>query len=261
MASFTLTLPDMVVVTGTASGLGQEIGKLLLENGSQVIGVDVAPSELVGRDGYLHITGSIAEPETWEMVGKEIDAQNSGWLGFVACAAVLDVSTVPEATLAMINKIMSVNVTGTVLGMGATIPRMIASGRGSVVAVASVNATLAEQQLAIYNASKAAVRQLARTAALDHARQGVRINVLSPGPMMAGLFKRHAESASDTEKFVSTRANRQPQGRILEAEDVALCALFLLSDGASALLGTDIVADGGLTTGFDFRTGAEGASV
>jgi NAD(P)-dependent dehydrogenase (short-subunit alcohol dehydrogenase family) len=260
MASFTVNLPDMVVVTGTASGLGQEIGRLLLENGSRVIGIDVVPSELDGRDGYLQITGSIAEPETWGRVGEAID-QHSGWLGFVACAAVLEVSTVPEATLAMINKTMAVNVTGTVLGMGATIPRMIAAGRGSIVAVASVNATLAEQQLAIYNASKAAVRQLARTAALDHARQGIRINVLSPGPMMAGLFKRHAESASDSGKFVATRANRQPEGRILEAEDVARSALFLLSDGASALLGADIIADGGLTTGFDFRTGAEGASV
>ena len=138
---------------------------------------------------------------------------------------------------------------------------MEANGGGAIVAVASVNATLAEQQLAIYNASKAAVRQLARTAALDHARRGIRINVLSPGPMMAGLFKRHVESATDSSRFLATRANRQPQGRILEASEVAQAALFLLSDGATALLGADVIADGGLTAGFDFRTGAEGASV
>lgn len=115
--------------------------------------------------------------------------------------------------------------------------------------------------MAVYNATKAAVRQLARTAALDHARAGVRINVLSPGPMMAGLFKRHLESATDGEKFLATRSNRQPEGKILEAVEVARAALFLLSDGAHAILGADLVADGGLTAGFDFRTGAEGASI
>ena len=96
---------------------------------------------------------------------------------------------------------------------------------------------------------------------MDHARSGVRVNVLSPGPMLAGLFKRHLESASDGDKFLATRSARQPGGRILEAREVAQAGLFLLSDGASALLGADVVADGGLTTSFDFRTGAEGASV
>ena len=90
----------------------------------------------------------------------------------------------------MLARAMAVNVTGTALGMGALIPDDGKRGGGHIVAIASVNATFAEQQLAVYNASKAAVKQLARTAALDDARKGVRINVLSPGPMMAGLFKR-----------------------------------------------------------------------
>ena len=79
--------------------------------------------------------------------------------------------------------------------------------------------------------------------------------------MLAGLFKRHLESAADSERFLATRSARQPGGRILEAREVAQAAMFLLSDGASALNGADLIADGGLTTSFDFRTGAEGASV
>jgi enoyl-[acyl-carrier-protein] reductase (NADH) len=79
--------------------------------------------------------------------------------------------------------------------------------------------------------------------------------------MMAGLFKRHLESAADSDRFLATRSARQPSGKILSAEEVARAALFLLSDGASALIGADVVADGGLTASFDFRTGAEGASV
>jgi NAD(P)-dependent dehydrogenase (short-subunit alcohol dehydrogenase family) len=124
-----------------------------------------------------------------------------------------------------------------------------------------VNGTLAEQQLSVYNASKGAVRQLARTVAMDHARQGIRANVLSPGAMLAGLFERHMKSARDPEKFQATRAARQPTGRITDPGDVARAALFLLSDASAALNGSEVIADGGLTTSFDFRTGNEGASI
>ena len=116
-----------------------------------------------------------------------------GSLGLVTSAAILDVGSVLDATPAIVERAMKVNVLGTVLAFQAVLPRMIAAGGGAIVAVASVNATLAEQQLGIYNASKSAVRQLARTVAMDHARSGVRVNVLSPGPMLAGLFKRHLE--------------------------------------------------------------------
>jgi NAD(P)-dependent dehydrogenase (short-subunit alcohol dehydrogenase family) len=90
---------------------------------------------------------------------------------------------------------------------------------------------------------------------------GVRANVLSPGPMLAGLFKRHLESATDSDKFLATRSARQPGGRILEAREVAQAAMFLLSSGSTAVLGADLVADGGLTASFDFRTGEERASI
>lgn len=254
-------LPDVVVVTGTASGLGFEIGKLLLERGCYVIGVDLAQSQLTTESNYEHIAGSIAEKATWGTVLDAVRKTGKKRIGLTTSAAILDVGLVPQATEAMIAKTMAVNVTGTALGMGALIPEMEKHGGGSIVAIASVNATLAEQQLAIYNASKAAVRQLARTAALDHARSGVRINVLSPGPMMAGLFKRHLESAANSDKFLAARSNRQPQGKILNARDVAYGVAFLLSNGSAAILGADVIADGGLTTGFDFRTGEEGASV
>lgn len=261
MASVRFALPETVVVTGTASGLGEEIATLLLLGGAQVIGVDLAPSAIVGRGNFTQVIGSVSEQETWAGVTARLEESRPESIGLVTSAAILDTGTVLDASPEMIARAMSVNVTGTALAMATVIPWMEAGQRGSIVAIASVNASFAEQQLAIYNASKAAARQLARTAALDHARRGVRVNVLSPGPMNAGLFKRHVESAKDGAKFLQTRANRQPQGRILEPGDVAQAALFLLSDGARAILGADLIADGGLTAGFDFRTGAEGASV
>lgn len=256
-------LPEAVVVTGAASGLGQEICALLLDNRVGTIGVDLSPAavDLAGRDGYAHVAGSVAEQATWDRVKEAVAATGATALGLVTSAAILDTGTVLDATPDLIARTMSVNVTGTALGIRALLPHMVRVKGGAIVAVASINASIAEQQLAVYNASKAAVRQLARTVALDHARDGVRVNVLSPGPMLAGLFKRHLESATDSDRFLATRANRQPIGRILEAREVAQAALFLLSSGAAALQGSDIVADGGLTAGFDFRTGSEGASI
>ncbi|MGO8020024.1 SDR family oxidoreductase, partial [Rhizobium leguminosarum] len=72
---------------------------------------------------------------------------------------------------------------------------------------------------------------------------------------MAGLFKRHLESANDSDKFLATRLARQPSCSILEAREVEQAAMLLLSSGSTAVPGADLVADGGLTASFDFRTG------
>jgi NAD(P)-dependent dehydrogenase (short-subunit alcohol dehydrogenase family) len=259
-ASISFGLPEVVLVSGAASGLGHELCRLLVSCGVETVGVDIAPTQadLAAEHLYRHVAGDVAQETTWQEAVRDVQGRP---LGLVTSAAVLDVGTVMEATPRQLSRAFDVNIAGTAFAMKVVLPLMIAAGGGPIVAVASVNATLAEQQLAIYNATKAAARQLARTVAMDHARQGVRVNVLSPGPMMAGLFKRHLESAADSERFLAARSARQPNGKILSAAEVARAALFLLSDGASGLNGADVVADGGLTTSFDFRTGAEGASV
>jgi NAD(P)-dependent dehydrogenase (short-subunit alcohol dehydrogenase family) len=262
-SSVTFSLPDAVIVSGASSGFGNELCRLLLSCGVETVGVDLAPAQGdLAREGrYRHVSGDVADEATWEAVVAPLRSEIHHSVGLATSAAILDVGTVLEATPKMMARAFSVNVTGTALAIKAVLPLMIAKGGGSIVAVASVNASLAEQQLAVYNATKAAVRQLARTVAMDHARQKIRVNVLSPGPMLAGLFKRHLESAADSELFLATRSSRQPNGRILDAVEVARAALFLLSEGSTALNGADVIADGGLTTSFDFRTGAEGASI
>lgn len=225
--------------------------------------MDISPAsvELSNRTGYIHVAGDVSEESTWKYVIGLFNEGPYGSYGLVTSAAVLPVGTLLETTKRDFERAFKINVTGTALAMKAMLPLLIETGGGPIVAVASIDATFAEQQLATYCSTKGAVRQLARTVAMDHARQNVRVNVLSPGPMMAGLFKRHMSSAADPAKFEATRANRQPGGRILDASEVASAALFLLSSGSSAISGAEIMADSGLTTSFDFRTGSEGASV
>ena len=261
--SLSFQLPEAVVVSGAASGLGNDLCQLLVANGVATFGVDVADAtvELSDVQGYRHIRGDVSEEQTWNQVVTTLKQGRYTSYGLVTSAAILEVGTILECNKNDMERTFRINVVGTALAMKALLPLMIDSGGGPVVAVASIDASFAEQQLAVYASSKGAVKQLARTVAMDHARQGIRVNVLSPGPMMAGLFKRHLASAADPERFLSTRSARQPGGRILEAREVAEAALFLLSSGSSAINGADVIADGGLTTSFDFRTGTEGASV
>jgi NAD(P)-dependent dehydrogenase (short-subunit alcohol dehydrogenase family) len=252
-------LPEAVVVTGTGGdGLGGVSAKLLAEAGTRVIGVDLA--DVAEYDGYTHVAGDVTAQETWDRVDALLGEQPAGRLGLLTSAAVLHVGTVLDLDPEVWRATYEINVIGTVLAMRTLLPRMIAARDGSIVTIASIDALHAEQQLVSYCASKAAVLQLSRTAALDHARDGVNVNCVLPGPMRAGLFERHMASAEDPQKFLATRAERQPFGDIPRPAEVAKVALFLLSDAAKGMTGAQVTADGGLTTGFDFRTGDEGSS-
>jgi NAD(P)-dependent dehydrogenase (short-subunit alcohol dehydrogenase family) len=121
-------------------------------------------------------------------------------------------------------------------------------------------ATLVSNDSALTPLANGALSAAIRTIALDYAGSGVQFNIVAPGPMRAGLFERHLASADNPERFLATREKRQPRGRITGVDEVAQAALFLLSPASSALLGTTVAADVGLTTGFDFRTGDETCS-
>lgn len=260
--SFGVTLPDVVVITGAGSGLGQATAALLADCGCRVLGVDLAdcPADLEGRAAYEHVPGDVTDPTTARDVSRRVDVTKPGSLGLVTSAAVLYVGAAAQTDSSVWERTLSVNLMGTVLMVEGLIDQLRAKA-GVIAAIASVDATFAEQQLAAYAASKAAVRQFIRTVALDHAREGVRANVVSPGPMRAGLFERHLASADDPAEFLRVRENRQPMGQILDVRHVAQVVAFALSSGSAACNGADLIVDGGLTTGFDFRTGEEGASV
>jgi NAD(P)-dependent dehydrogenase (short-subunit alcohol dehydrogenase family) len=240
-------LPDVVVVSGAASGFGATAAAQLRAAGTRVVTVDLTDATEV-----IDVVGDVTDPQTWESARDLATQDDPGSLGLLTCAAVLEVGTATTHSLAGWRKVMDVNVTGTLLGFGALIPAMIERGGGSIVAMGSVDTSHGEQQLASYCASKAAVLQLARTTALDFGRQGIRVNVLSPGPMDVGLFRRHLSAVEDP-GLLKTRTDRQPIGRILDPEEVASTALFMLSDGATGMTGAEVMVDGGLTAGYEYR--------
>jgi NAD(P)-dependent dehydrogenase (short-subunit alcohol dehydrogenase family) len=253
-ATLELPLPSVVVVSGSSSGFGLLCAQKLVSAGTRVIGVDLAGEHgsLARSALYTHCQGDVADEPVWAAVAGQLTPADRS-LGLLTCAAILGVGSVVDLDLAEWRRVFAVNVDGALLAYRHLVPQIVLRGGGPVVSVASVDALHAEQQLASYCASKAAVYQLARTTALDFGRQGVRVNVLSPGPMRVGLFNRHLEAVNDP-TLLATREARQPSGRILDPAQVADAALFLLSGGASGMSGSELLVDGGLTAGYEFRT-------
>lgn len=251
-------MADVALVTGAASGIGAASVRVLQERGFLVIGLDLAAGE--PDDGLAWIQADVSDPEVWPAVGalsvKRFGAPPSV---LVLNAATIVVGKVTEVSEDDWQRVLDVNVLAAARALRACLPPMIERGRGSIVAVASVNALQAEQGLVAYNASKGALLQLVRTVAVDHARDGIRANVVCPGVTDTPLFRAHLATARDPVAFRSVREQRIPLGRLLQPDEVARAIAFLAGDESAGMTGATLVVDAGLTASFDFRTGAEGA--
>ena len=145
------------------------------------------------------------------------------------------------------DQVMAVNLKSVFLGCKYGIPALLRAGGGSIVNTASFVAVLgaATSQIA-YTASKGAVLAMTRELAVIHARQNIRVNALSPGPLRTELLM----SFLNTEAKKQRRLVHVPMGRFGEAEEIAKAALFLASDESSYMTGTEFLVDGGLTAAY-----------
>jgi NAD(P)-dependent dehydrogenase (short-subunit alcohol dehydrogenase family) len=139
------------------------------------------------------------------------------------------------------------NINGTFYGMKYQIPAMLGSGGGVIINMASVAGLGATSSLAAYVSGKAGIIGLSKSAALDYADKGIRINVIAPGPILTD----HLRAAGDRAQQMA--AQSVPLGRIGTTADVAACVLWLCSDEASFITGATIPVDGGQTAGTKLR--------
>ena len=179
-------------------------------------------------------------------VGRMIEAmiQTHGHVDILFNGAgILAYGTVLETSEDAWARTISINLTGTFLCCRAVLPHMIERHRGSIVNVASTTgAHDACARAAAYVTSKAAVTMLSRAMAIDHARQGVRVNVICPGPTDTPMLRK-AMSGEELDAFAATF----PMGRLGTPEEIANAALFLASDEASFVTGSVLYVDGGQT--------------
>jgi NAD(P)-dependent dehydrogenase (short-subunit alcohol dehydrogenase family) len=247
--------PRLAVITGASKGIGEACARRFLRQGVTVIGISTSPPppDLAERPGMHAVVGNVADPVRWEEVAAIWRRLGIPPTTLVLNAAKPAIGTVVTLDLAEWRDQFDGNVFGAVLGAKTCLPDMIANGGGSVVVVSSVNGWMAEQGLIAYSCSKATLIELARSIAVDHAREGIRANAIAPGVTDTPALRRAMGTTEDPDAWLRARAARNPLGRILSADEIANVAWFLASDESSGMTGTVLTVDAGLTASFDFR--------
>ena len=242
----------VALISGGARGMGAEAGRLFAKEGAKVVLGDVLETE--GKTTVEEIRGAGGEAT---FVRLDVTSE-SDWAGAVAEAerlyGKLDVlvnnagigggNRIEDTTLADWERIMAVNSTGVFLGTRAVIPAMRRAGGGSIVNISSqLGLVGTDNSSPQYQASKGAVRLLTKATAIQYAKDGIRANSVHPGPIVTAMTERRR---ADPETYRLT-VSRIPLGRYGQPLEVALGVLYLASDEASFVTGSELVIDGGWT--------------
>jgi NAD(P)-dependent dehydrogenase (short-subunit alcohol dehydrogenase family) len=243
----------VALVVGAATGIGRAIALEFAAAGAAIVCADL-------DEGGARATATTIERAGGRALGRRTDVTLAADARADVAAAVatfggLDAlvfgaatheptATVLELTEADWNRTLAVNLTGAFLASKAALPALIARGGGAIIFIASQLGRVGTPGRPAYCATKGALIQLAKVMAADHARDGVRVNTLSPGAVETSrLLHRFGDMAT-------ARAALGPKhllGRLGQPEEIARAALFLASDASSFVTGADLLVDGGYT--------------
>jgi NAD(P)-dependent dehydrogenase (short-subunit alcohol dehydrogenase family) len=244
-----------VLVTGGGSGIGQRLAAGLAEYGAVVSIVDLpAQSEgaattvariedLGGR--AVSIPADVTDPQSVEDAVAAHEAEFGGIDVAVNCAGVNHGSAAEDLDPAHWRRVLDVNLNGVFYCCQSQGRRMLAAGHGSIVNIASMSASIVNRGLwqAHYNASKAGVKHLTSTLAMEWATRGVRVNSLSPGYIMTPMI-----SGPEWAEKVAGFRDQTPMARLGTPDDLVGPTLFLAGDAAAYVTGTDLLVEGGFTS-------------
>jgi NAD(P)-dependent dehydrogenase (short-subunit alcohol dehydrogenase family) len=241
------------IVTGGASGLGEAIAHRLASAGATVVVADVdgpaatKVADAITADGRRAIASVCDVTRAADVAQMVAEAAAAGPIGVLVLSAAIE-SMVPVAELSdeEWQHVLDVNLKGPFLCMKAVLPHMVDAGGGSVIALGSTLGLIVAPGHPVYCASKGALVNLCKQAAIEHAPDNVRINLLAPSATDTGLFMKHSARAPDPEALRRQVAAGMPMRRLGRADEVCDAVEFLADDQSSYLSGAVIPLDGGL---------------
>ena len=242
-------LNKVALITGGASGIGAAHARIFAEAGAKVLVCDVQEAMARGVVDEIKRKGGeavffrldVADETNWKQAVAEVVKCFGGLTTLINNAGIYLPGGVESETLEGWNRLISINQTGVWLGMKTALPALLKSGNGAIVNISSMYGLVGSPASIAYHAAKGAVRIMSKSAALQYARQGVRINSVCPGvittPILGDL---RAEDLKAVDEAI-------PMGRRGKPEDIAYASLYLCSDEAEYVTGSDMVVDGGST--------------
>ncbi|WUD66681.1 glucose 1-dehydrogenase [Nocardia sp. NBC_00508] len=242
----------VVIISGAGKGIGAAQANLFAAEGAAQVLFDVNDAAL--RDvakplqdaGHpvAYFRGDVTDENTWATAVDEAERRFGSVTSLSNNAGIFRGEGLEETTRELFDRIVAVNQLGVLLGMKAVVPAMRRSGGGAIVNFSSIYGIVGSGLATAYQGTKGAVRLMTKTAALQYARENIRINSIHPTMIDTPLIQ-EGVPADELELLLKL----VPMGRLGQAEEVATAALYLLSDEASLITGAELAVDGGYTAG------------
>ena len=237
-----------ILITGASSGIGRgtaiecsKMGAKIVLTGRNVERLNETQSQMEGS-GHLILDGDLTVEEQLDRIVNEMPVVN----GVVHCAGVSQIKMVRFMDKASLNAVFDVNFFGPITLNNALIQKKKIQKNSSIVFISSISGIYASQVgEAGYGATKAALAGYAKSAALELAARGIRVNCIHPGVIETPLLG--VSNSTFSEEELETLKKKYPLKRFGQSEDVARCAIYLLSDASLFMTGANLVLDGGFT--------------
>jgi NAD(P)-dependent dehydrogenase (short-subunit alcohol dehydrogenase family) len=230
----------VAIVTGASKGIGLAITGKLADQGAIVYAFDLLQNADY-PEGVFFIRCDVADEENWRSAVQHVLKERSRIDILVNNAGIISYTPIHEIQLEEWNRLIAVDQTGVLLGMKHVIPQMMEQQQGSIINVSSIWGSVGAANVVAYNAAKGAVVLMTKNAAITYAKKGIRVNSVHPGFIHTPLTDNQDEALN---RIVIAAT---PMGRGGMPDEVANGVVFLASEQASFITGSELVIDGGYT--------------